>query len=371
MFNSSLKLLLICDLPKYNSNAQTIIDHITSFQKYSQFKIKVISSRSGLPDNLSLSSYDIVVIHYSITLLTNSYYKESYLPHKEQKMLRSFNGLKVIFIQDEYRRVDYICDRINYMKIDLLFSCAPIQIARKIYQRLSSKTKLFETLTGYVPEKLGSISSIPHESRELDVFYRARKLPLWLGTLALDKYHIADNFLKNCSHSIKVDISTQEKDRLYGKKWLERLSNSRTTLGTESGASFIDFSGDIERDIAIFKSYNPEATFDDLPKHLISLDKRLSIQVISPRIFEAIACKTALILFPGNYSGILKKNRHYLELNKDFSNFDSLLEILNDKTAIETIATTAYKEIIEPGQYSYKSFIKSFDSMIKNELAKK
>jgi len=366
-----MKLLLYCDLPPNKKNAQTIIDHISSFDKYSQFEIQTVSSRLGLPDDLNLSSFDAIVVHYSITLLTTSFYLESYIPLKDQKKLRNYTGLKVLFIQDEYRRVNHICDRINYLKIDLLFTCAPIETARVIYKRLSPNTKILETLTGYAPDITDAPPLKPHKSRKIDVFYRARKLPLWLGTLGLDKYQIAEKFLINYPRRLHVDISTLEEDRIYGEDWLQRLCNSRTTLGTESGASFIDFSGDIERDIAIFKSYNPKATFDDLPKHLTSLDKKLSIQVISPRIFEAIACRTTLVLFPGDYSGILRKNRHYLELKKDFSNFDSLLEILNDKAAIETIATTAYKEIIEPGQYSYKAFIKNFDSMIKNELAKK
>ena len=366
-----MKLLLYCDLTPNKKSAQTIIDHISSFEKHSQFEIQTVSSRLGLPDDLNLFSFDIVVIHYSITLTTSSLYLESYIPLKDQREIRNFTGLKVMFIQDEYRRVNHICDRINYLKIDVLFSCAPVEIARKIYKRLSPNTKILETLTGYAPDITNATPLKPHKSRKIDVFYRARKLPLWLGTLGLDKYQIAEKFLTSYPRTLHVDISTLEEDRIYGEEWLQRLVNSRTTLGTESGASLIDYSGDIERDIAIFKSYNPEATFDDLPKHLISLDKKLSIQVISPRIFEAIACKTTLILFPGDYSGILKKNRHYLELKKDFSNFDSLLEILNDKAAIERIASTAYQEIIEPGQYSYNAFIKDFDSTITNELGKK
>jgi hypothetical protein len=366
-----MKLLLYCDLPSDNKNAKTIIDHISSFEKYSQFEIQTVSSRLGLPDDLNLLSFDIVVIHYSITLITTSFYLESYIPLNDQRKLRKYKGLKVLFIQDEYRRVNHVCDRINFLKIDLLYSCAPIETARKIYKKLSPNTKILETLTGYVPDITDDTPLKPHKFRKIDVFYRARKLPLWYGTLAMDKYQIAEKFLNNYPRTLQVDISTLEKDRIYGEGWIQRLRNSRTTLGTESGASFIDYSGDIERDIAIFKSYNSNADFNDLPKHLISLDKKLSIQVISPRIFEAIACKTSLILFPGDYSGILKKNRHYLELKKDFSNFDSLLEILNDETAIERIAMTAYKEIIEPGQYSYNAFIKNFDSTITIELAKK
>jgi hypothetical protein len=363
-----MKLLLYCDLPQLNNKAQTIIDHISSFEKYSEFDVHTVSSRLGLPYDLNLFSFDLVVIHYSLTLTTSSYYLESYIPLKDQRKLREYTGLKILFIQDEYRRVNHICDRINYMKIDVLFTCAPIEIARAIYERLSPKTKILETLTGYAPDITDVPLLKPHKCREIDVFYRARKLPLWYGSLALDKHHIAEKFLINSPRTMNVDISTFEEDRIYGEEWLKKLRNAKTTLGTESGASIIDYTGDIERDVAILKCYNPDLAFENLPKHIVSRDKCLSIQVISPRIFEAIACKTTLILFPGSYSGILKKNRHYLELEKDFSNFDWLLEKLNNKSTTEKIAATAYEEIIESGLYSYKAFIKDFDSLIRNAL---
>ena len=44
--------------------------------------------------------------------------------------------------------------KINFLKIDVLYSCAPLEISKKIYKSLSPKTTILETLTGYAPEKM-------------------------------------------------------------------------------------------------------------------------------------------------------------------------------------------------------------------------
>ena len=58
----------------------------------------------------------------------------------------------------------------------------------------------------------------------------------------------------------------------------------------------------------------------------------MEIQVISLGVLEAVALGTGLILFPGNYSGILRPNEHYLQLQKDFSNLNEVLNTLHSET---------------------------------------
>ena len=47
-------------------------------------------------------------------------------------------------------------------------------------------------------------------------------------------------------------------------------------------------------------------------------------------IFETAAFRVCLILFPGSYSGILKPNIHFIELEKDFSNISEVLDQMKD-----------------------------------------
>ena len=51
---------------------------------------------------------------------------------------------------------------------------------------------------------------------------------------------------------------------------------------------------------------------------------------ISPRVFEAIALRTALVLFEGEYSGIIAPGVHYIPLKKNLSNLDDVLSLLGD-----------------------------------------
>ena len=95
-------------------------------------------------------------------------------------------------------------------------------------------------------------------------------------------------FLKYSHESNLIcDISSKESDRLYGKKWTEFISNCRTTLGTESGSSIIDFTGEIEYDLNFYQAFHPFACLGDLPKKYLSTDGKLEIQVISPRCFRS------------------------------------------------------------------------------------
>jgi hypothetical protein len=86
---------------------------------------------------------------------------------------------------------------------------------------------------------------------------------------------------------------------------------------------------------------------------------------ISPRIFEAIGCGTLLILFEGEYSGILRPNLHYVPLKKDFSNLKSVISILRNEQKCKAITEQAYRDIIESGKYSYQTFIRNFDDTLK------
>ena len=68
------------------------------------------------------------------------------------------------------------------------------------------------------------------------------------------EYEIIDIFKKENDQlrplqKAEALVETFEEDRIYGKKWIHFLSQSRCSLGTESGASVIDFTGQIESDV--------------------------------------------------------------------------------------------------------------------------
>jgi hypothetical protein len=250
--------------------------------------------------------------------------------------------------------------------IDVLFTCFPEAEIEKVYptEKLPGLIKI-NTLTGYVPYYLSENEPDFDRKRPIDVGYRGRGVGFWwLGSLYQEKSLIAKEFLRYVQHTeLKLDISSKEKDRIYGKKYFQFLKNCRCTLGTESGANVIDFTGEIEKNVRRYCLKHPEASFDEV-KNLFfkDIDGKIKMNQISPRCFEAIGCGCCLILFEGEYSGILKRNIHYIELKKDFSNIEEVVEKIRNKYFIREMAERAYEDIIASGKYSYKTFVAAFDS---------
>ena len=114
-----LSILLLCD--DRPGNANTILDHIDAFRRLSRHKVRTFNPRSMRRSvALDLDEFDVVVIHYSLVLISDRYVA----PHFRDK-LRRFRGLKVQFLQDEYRWVDRTTAVSRELGIDLLFTAAP------------------------------------------------------------------------------------------------------------------------------------------------------------------------------------------------------------------------------------------------------
>jgi hypothetical protein len=46
---------------------------------------------------------------------------------------------------------------------------------------------------------------------------------------------------------------------------------------------------------------------------------------VSPKLLESARLGTALILFRGSYAGVIEPDKHYIPLEKDFSNIEGAL----------------------------------------------
>ena len=73
---------------------------------------------------------------------------------------------------------------------------------------------------------------------------------------------------------------------------------------------------------------HPAATFDDVEReHPRAVRGQWrSSRPVSPRVFEAAALGTAMVNFPGSYSNVVGTGVHYVPLEKDFSNFDEVVQ---------------------------------------------
>lgn len=355
-----LSILLICNAPR--NNAQTILDHVSAFSQYSRNTIYTLSIIESIPGFFPFSAFDVLVVHYSKTLV-------GWLgcDHATKERIRGFGGLKVAFAQDEYRQVNSLKQELERLGIDILFSCVPTVEIPKVYGAEETRPyAVYNTLTGYVPESLKAKSPPPTARRVIDVGYRGRINPYYLGELAQEKLWIAEGFLERAkAESLSCDIAVSESERLYGKEWIRFLSSCKTVLGTESGASVFDFTGEIEKSEADYRKLNKDAGFFEVREKFFAAEEgKISLNQVSPRIFEAICLKTGLVLFEGAYSNIIEPWTHFLPLKKDFSNFETICRKIRDSDYIQKMVDRTFRDVACQDRYSYRRFIAEFDDII-------
>ena len=363
--NPKVSILLLCD--DHHGHANTVFDHISALINLSKFKVYLYNPRR-LKHNtlLNLNEFDVVVIHYSIPII-----HESYLAVDLREKIHQFQGLKIQFIQDDYRQVNEYTEMMRHLGIHILFTPYPQEKIPFIYNetRLPGVTKI-TTLTGYVPDRYIDLKSAPLKSRPVDVGYRGRNLPYWLGKFSQEKAWIGEGFLEHASqYGMKFDIAWREENRIYGKGWDRFIGSCKAMLGTESGASITDFDGSAEKKTKEYLKDHPGADFREVYEQILKdYEGNLIENTISPRVFECIAHRTAMILFPGKYSGIIQPWVHYIPFEKDFSNIDQVISKLRDVKFLKAMTERAHTDIIASGQYSYRAMVAEFDDIIIRHL---
>ncbi len=317
-------------------------------------------------DKFDFALFDAVGLHYSVKPYNNYYLSKSL-----KAKIADFQGAKFLFLQDEYQKVNQVQAFIAALGFHLLFTLVNKQNIDIAYpdSRLS-RLKKVTVLTGYVQDYMKSIVSLPVHARGIDVSYRGRRCEYWLGALAHEKEFIATEFVKPAvRQGLKLDISLEESDRLYGEAWFQLLANSRAVLGTESGASIWDFDDTVRHKTNQYLGKHKNADFESVYEHVLKpFDGKILYNAISPRVFEAAATKTPMIMFPGFYSGVCKPDLHYIVLEKDFSNIDDVILKLRDHDYLQSIADRAYSDLIESDLYSQHVFSQLVSSELLKEI---
>lgn len=346
-------------------NAPTIMEHVRSFGKYSKYSVLELNTEFGFPRFLSSQRFAIIILHYS---LFGSY--PFCLSKKFITFLREHDSaVKVAFFQDEYQFVPQRHAVINSVRVDLLYTLLNPTYHDEVYYKHTAVKKVFRTLTGYVDEELIKMATVvakPFADRQIDVGYRARHLPFWMGKGSQEKTEIADGFIENARGAgLHLDIKTAEGDRIYGHKWHEFVADCKAMIGVEAGVSVFDIEDKIRPAVVAYLEHNPDASFREVQTLFFApLEDRLVYRTISPRIFEMAALRVVMILFEGEYQGIIEPNVHYIPLKKDLSNFGSVVEQFRNEDLVKRLTDNVFDDLIASGAYSYKKFIAEFDAQV-------
>ena len=341
----------------------TTYEHARTLKEGLHGNVVKVDSASGR--YLDLSGFDVIIFHYSLVISSKRYIHAAFR-HK----IREFKGLKIAFIQDEYRWIDRTANSLRDLGVDVVFSLVDKEDVRKVYRHPWCESIRFEhTLTGFTPVELARKRVPDYEDRPLDVVYRARRLPAWYGKHAQQKWRIAEDFIPHAkAFGLKFDISTLEQDRIYGASWDTFIANSKSALGTESGVSVCDFSGELQKSVEDHVRKHPDTTFEELHDLYIGeADGKIVINVLSPRCFEAAALRTLMILYPGDYSGVLEAGRHYVMLEPDQSNVEDVIDVLRHPTKAKEIIDTAFREIAMSERWSPAALAAHVNAVIHEE----
>jgi len=307
-----------------------------------------------------------MIIHYSLVACSDDFVSE-----EKRNVIRDFKGYKAVFIQDDYRFINKTVNALAFMKINALLTLADSRCMEQIYPSAKLPGVRKETvLTGYVPEHLVKLEVPAFLDRPIDVGYRARKLPAWLGSHTLQKWQIGEKFSDDANrYNLSVDISCREEDRIYGQDWIRFICNCKAVLGTESGVSLADYAGEIQKNVEEHLIKYPGASFDVLKNLYFSdQDGNIDFSVISPRCFEAASLRTLMILYEGYYSGRLLPWRHYVPLKKDHSNMAEVVSVLRDPVRAQEIINSAYSEVALNQINTYGAMVEIVDRVFDEEI---
>lgn len=353
-----MNVLIIYD--HFETYTNTVFEHLCAFKKYS--KNNHFYMHAGFPDvQFDFSVFDVILIHYSARLAFG--HISAVLRFKISK----HSGQKILFVQDEYDLTSNVWSAIDEMGIGIVFTCVPRQHREEIYPAARfPHVRFVDTLTGYCPEPACEDSQPPAaRDRDISIGYRGRALPYFYGDLGQEKLFIAKGMRSACEErGVSCDIEWNEEKRIYGSEWPRFLMRCKATLGTESGANRFDFDGSLRRAVNDALTENPELSYEDFKQRMGWGEERPIMNQISPRFFEAIAYRTALVLFEGNYSGILQPEVHYIPLKKDFSNINQVMAAVSDDALLDRLTAQAYADVIQAGRYTYQQFIAGYDAVI-------
>lgn len=354
----------------------TIRDHLFAFKKYSGCQIVYLNiAWTKVKRSLLKINFDLIIFHnIFLSKRWGGEYFKFYL--ERVKLLKLVKCTKIALPQDEFLQTDILCNFLEEFEIEHVFSVSPPTEFSKIYANIDrNKIKLHTILTGYLDEstlkKIRKFEKITKE-KDIDICYRVTPGAHWLGRHGFLKTQIGKLF-SNLGEKNKliIDISINEKDTILGDDWYKFLLRSKYTIGVEGGASILDHNGSLKAKTEAYLEQYPNASFEEVESACFpGRDGELQLFVISPRHLEACATKTCQILIEGNYNGLLKPGKHYIPLNKDFSNLDSIIREVKDDVKRKSIIENAYNDIIVNKTVTYQSFVEKIlkEVLIPNKI---
>lgn len=350
--------ILVIHFSNQKKDRKTISDSLYCYKRYVKghsFHYLNLQKPQDLSDALVAMPWDGVIFHYTFLALRFNLALWRPLYEGTKDKLRALTGVKVIIPQDEYHCTGLMRELCRYCGVSHIFTCASGFDFDTFYPAgETGGATVSQVFTGYVDDRSrGLIERLvkKQKTRRWDIGYRARKLKYWHGRSGQWKIEIAERVREKLPGypGLKTDIlTTGEKgeNALYGNDWIKFVLNCRTMLGCLGGSDLMDVDGSIMDRVDAYMAEHPDSTFDEVADACFpGMDGNIHLYALSPRHFECAMTRTCQLLLEGDYFGVFEPNVHFIEIKKDYSNLDEVLEKVQDQEYCERIAQRCYEDV--------------------------
>jgi len=350
---------------RVDSGLQTVFETITELIALSEYPIDWINIKTFecLDKDFRFYDYEGIVFHDSVNYTVD---KIQLIVANCKQKFADYKGLKIMIKQDECFKPYQFVEYLEKNPVDMIATiCSPDMIETFYPIEKLPTISFLPYMTAYVKESNRSLPYHDIRNRKIDVGYRGSDQSPIHGRLLYEKAQIGREFKKYADKKkIVTDISSSRSDLITGDDWYQFLGNCKAVLGIESGISVVDIDGTIEIELKRYLKKHRRATDIEILNFLSKYENGPQYRAVSPRHFEAAACFAVQVMYDGDFQGIFKRDKHYIVLNRDFSNVDEVIDRVLDNSERERITENVYRDIVMNDDYSYKTFVKRFDRAI-------
>ena len=338
-----------------------VYEHLSSLARFSESRVFFAHQGPNVPVS-DLALFDVVIIHYSIRLPFNQIAEET------AQALEAFGGLKVLFIQDEYDNTHRAWHWIKRLGIKVVFSSVPQASMQRVYPAEEFPgVRFVSNLTGFAPEALAAARRIRrHHNVRSRLVIADAPCRFAMGRSARTRW-MSDGSSKRIADAnvISHDIAWDEDIGFMAIRGTPSSHRAGPCSAARAARTSSTGMGRSRAGSLCHRKQHPRASDQDVYNALIApLEMPGLMNQVSPRIFEAIACRTPLVLFDGQYSDAVLPDQHYIALRRDGSNMKEVISRLREDKEVDAMVERAYADVLASGRFGHRAFVRMVDDEI-------
>jgi len=267
-------------------------------------------------------------------------------------LLARVRGPRIFFLNNEFRALGLKTQMAESLGARTLITQLNNDDAELLYQSLWSH-RILSLPYGYNPDVFKP--TLPAKERVIDIGFRGDYYPIYVGHD--DRALLLDDFSAKVKDHPDLQTDIQVGQRLDRLEWAQYLNQCRSLIGHEAGSNCLESD---ENTRHFLNAQNRRLSHENFRQLIVTMretgvfDPPPSGRIAAPRNFEAMGTKTVQILLPGRYNDMLEAGTHYIELQRDFSNLETVLEMLFDNSTYTKIVERAYSDALAHHTYEQR-----------------